>query len=206
MAEVLTPARTRKPRGQGASRRGEILAAAKRLFLQDGIQHATMRRIAAELGVSSTFLYVHFPDKTAILDAIAKVMFEALLVAYAASQDQELPRLPRFRAGLVAYVDLALSRPNEYRLTFDAKSASSCSTVAAAGKSFNMLQTNVAELMDACVFRPGDALEVAEALCACLHGVVMLLLIQPEHIETEPQRLVDVVVDSAICGFLQQPG
>ncbi len=79
--ESIHTARTRKPRGQGASRRGEILASAKRLFLQDGIQHATMRRIAADVGVSSTALYVYFPDKTAILDAIAEGMFEALLAA-----------------------------------------------------------------------------------------------------------------------------
>lgn len=206
MVAALSPARTRKPRGQGASRRGEILAAAKRLFLQDGIQHATMRRIAAELGVSSTALYVYFPDKTAILDAIAEAMFEALLVAYAESQDQELPRLARFRAGLLAYVDLALSRPDEYRLTFDAKSVSVCSKVEAADKSFDMLKSSVAELMDAGTFRPGDPLEVAEALWACLHGVVMLLLNQPGHVETEPKRLVDAVLDAAIRGFLQQPG
>ncbi len=193
--------RTRKPRGQGASRRGEILAAAKRLFLQDGIQHATMRRIAADVGVSSTALYVYFPDKTAILDAIAEAMFEALLVAYAGSQDPALPHLARFRAGLMAYVDLALSRPDEYRLTFDAKSASACSKVEAADKSFDMLRASVAELMQAGIFRPGDPLAVAEALWACLHGVVMLLLNQPEHVETAPQRLVDTVIGAAIRGF-----
>lgn len=193
--------RTRKPRGQGASRRGEILAAAKRLFLQDGIQHATMRRIAADVGVSSTALYVYFPDKTAILDAIAEAMFEALLVAYAGSQDPALPYLARFRAGLMAYVDLALSRPDEYRLTFDAKSASACSKVEAADKSFDMLRASVDELMQAGIFRPGDPLAVAEALWACLHGVVMLLLNQPEHVETAPQRLVDTVIGAAIRGF-----
>ena len=203
MVALLT--RTRKPRGQGASRRGEILEAAKRLFLEEGVQHATMRRIAAELGVSSTALYVYFPDKTAILDAIAEAMFEALLVAYANSQASDLPRLGRFRAGLMAYVDLALSRPDEYRLTFDVKAANACATAAAADKSFGMLQFSVAELMESGVFRPGNSLEVAEALWACLHGVVMLLLNQPGHVETEPRRLVDVVVDSTIRGFLFRP-
>jgi len=193
--------RTRKPRGQGASRRGEILAAAKRLFLQDGIQHATMRRIAADVGVSSTALYVYFPDKTAILDAIAEAMFEALLVAYATSQDPALPPLTRFRAGLMAYVDLALSRPDEYRLTFDAKSQQACVNVEAADKSFDMLVANVASLMDAGLFRPDVPLAVAEAVWACLHGVVMLLLNQPEHVDTAPRTLVDTVVDAAIRGF-----
>lgn len=195
------PARTRKPRGQGASRRGEILEAAKRLFLHDGIPHATMRRIAADVGVSSTALYVYFPDKTAILDAIAEAMFEALLAAYAASQDPALPPLARFRAGLMAYVDLGLSRPDEYRLTFDAKTNPACTTVEAADKSFDMLHANVAAMMDAGLFRPGDPLAVAEALWACLHGTVTLLLDHRGHLETAPQRLVDTVVDAAMRGF-----
>lgn len=195
------PVRTRKPRGQGASRRGEILASAKRLFLQDGIQHATMRRIAADVGVSSTALYVYFPDKTAILDAIAEGMFEALLAAYTTSQDLALPPLARLRAGLRAYIDLAMARPDEYRLTFDVKPESACGKGEAGRKSFDIVHSHVADLMHAGVFRRDDPLAVAESLWACLHGVAMLLLNQPEHVETAPQRLIDTVIDAAIRGF-----
>jgi hypothetical protein len=49
-------------------------------------------------------------------------------------------------------------------------------------------------------------LEVAEALWACLHGVVLLLLNQPCHVKAGPRRLPDVEVGSAIRGFLHQPG
>jgi hypothetical protein len=51
----------RKPRGQGASRRGEILDAAKRLFLTEGFERATIRKIAEAVGVSSGTLYLYFP-------------------------------------------------------------------------------------------------------------------------------------------------
>ncbi len=194
--------RIRKPRGQGGSRRGEILAAAQRIFLQEGIEHATMRRIAGAVGVSSTALYVYFPDKTAILDAIAEAMFEALLVAYPQAQRSGKPRLARFRDGLQSYVDLALSRPDEYRLTFHAKSRSYHGEIEAADKSFRLLQADIAELMQAGVFARGDTLAVAEALWACLHGVVMLLLNLPEHLGTPPRRLVDTVIDAAVKGFM----
>jgi AcrR family transcriptional regulator len=193
-------ARTRKPRGQGASRRGEILAAAKKLFLEQGVEHATMRRIAAELGISSTALYVYFPDKPAILKAIAESMFEALLVAYSESQASDQAPLPRFRAGLRAYVDLALARPDEYRLTFGAHMLDGCKDIAAADMAFEMLHRNVAVLMQAGLFVPGDPLAVAEALWACLHGMVLLLLNQPEHLATEPQNLITTVMDIIMRG------
>ena len=83
---AVTPPRSRKPRGQGASRRAEILASATRLFLEEGVDHVTMRRIAQAVGVSPTALYVYFPDKAAIFLAIAETWFAELLEVLAASQ------------------------------------------------------------------------------------------------------------------------
>jgi AcrR family transcriptional regulator len=73
----------RKRRGQGASRRGEILDAAKRLFLTEGFERATIRKIAAAVGVSSAALYLYFPDKGAILRGIAESTLETLLAGEA---------------------------------------------------------------------------------------------------------------------------
>ncbi len=193
--------RTRKKRGQGPSRRAEILASAKRLFVEQGLQHATMRKIASDVGVSSTALYVYFPDKMAILQAIAEAMFEALLVAYAESQRPERPPLERFRAGLMAYVALGLERPDEYRLTFDAKAAGKCDEVEAAGQSFGLLRQNVAAMMRLGLFARGDDLLAAEVLWASMHGLVMLLINVPHHVESEHGRLIDAMLDAAIRGL-----
>jgi AcrR family transcriptional regulator len=57
--------------GQAATWREEILPAAKRLFMEEGFERMTMRRIAAVVGTSSTALYVYFTNKGAILRAIA---------------------------------------------------------------------------------------------------------------------------------------
>src|SRR5271165_2093728 len=95
-------ARTRKPRGQGASRRGEILDAAKRLFIEEGFAHATMRRIAGEVGVSPTAIYLHFADKDAILRAIAEDFFSELLVVLQNNRASNEQPLACLRAGLRA--------------------------------------------------------------------------------------------------------
>src|SRR5215472_11841865 len=100
----------RKPRGQGASRRGEILAAAKCLFAEEGYEAATMRRIAAAVGVSGAALYVYFSDKEAILFAIAEETFGELLAALEASQRSSGDPLQRFRAGLLTYVAFGRAR------------------------------------------------------------------------------------------------
>ena len=43
---------SRKPKGEGHARRGEILAAAERIFVERGYEGATIRKIAEEVGLS----------------------------------------------------------------------------------------------------------------------------------------------------------
>ncbi len=195
--------RTRKPRGQGASRRGEILAAATRLFLAEGVAHATMRRIAAAVGVSPSALYVYFPDKDAILAAIAEATFAEMLLMLERSQDPALPIQQRFRAGLEAYVAFGLAHADAYRITFVSTPAvpTRCETVQAADHSFAILQQGVEGMMAAGLFRPGPSLMIAEGIWACLHGLTALLLDQPQHLVTPPEQLVGGVLDMMCAGL-----
>ncbi len=210
MGELLQadPPRSRKPRGQGASRRGEVLAAAKRLFAEDGYESATMRRIAAAVGVSGAALYVYFPDKEAILFAIAEETFAELLAALEASQRVTGDPLQRFRAGLMTYIAFGRARPDEYRLTFQRKMITAstpgrhCGELEAADRSFGILERGLAELMDAGIFQRRASVVVAEALWACLHGVTALLLDHGDQLETDADALAATVVDTAIRGLM----
>ena len=67
MIATATRKTARKAKGDGHLRRAEILKAAERIFVAEGYGGATIRRIADEVGVSSTALYMHFPDKAALL-------------------------------------------------------------------------------------------------------------------------------------------
>ena len=69
----------RKAKGDGHLRRIEILEAAERIFVADGYEGATIRKIADEVGVSSTALYMHFRDKDEILHEICLAAMQALL-------------------------------------------------------------------------------------------------------------------------------
>jgi AcrR family transcriptional regulator len=210
MDSILTIKSERKPRGQGASRHGEILDAAKRLFLTDGFERTTIRKIAAAVGVSSAALYLYFPDKDAILRAIAESTFEALLSRLQASQLQAGNDLDRFRTGLRAYIAFGLAHPDEYRLTFLAKMMASsgpgrpngpCDDVPAADRSFDILVTSIGRLTQAGIFRSADPVLTAEAVWASIHGTTALLLDQRDHLESETDALIEAVIDIAVRGL-----
>ena len=198
----------RKPRGQGASRRGEILAAAKHLFAEEGVAHVTMRRIGAAVGVSPTALYMHFADKDAMLAAIAQDTFEALLSRLEQSQTPGLSPRAQFRLGLRTYIEFGLERPDEYRLTFMSRlfrrgDVTTPGAAEMADRSFAILQDRVVELTRNGTFTAaGPAPQVAEAIWAMLHGVTSLLLDQADNLETPPAKLVEAALDLLEAGLV----
>jgi len=205
---IITP--VRRARGSGASRRAEILSAAKRLFLADGYEHATIRKIASAVGVSSAALYLYFPDKDAILRGIAEETFNALLVRLEAARNGPGDALTRMRATMLAYISFGRAHPDEYRLTFLSKMmslsspgryAQACSDIEAADRSFNLLVDDSRALIEAGTFRSLDPTEAAEALWACTHGATAMLIDHAEHLTTDSGRLAHRVVDMTLRGL-----
>ena len=58
--------------------RQRILDAARELFVHEGYDAVSMRRIAARIEYSPTAIYLHFPDKESILSALCDETFEKL--------------------------------------------------------------------------------------------------------------------------------
>lgn len=90
-----------------ALRRDDVLDAAVELLKEYGLGDLSMRRLARELGVQPGALYWHFPDKQALLTAIAQVVIDAADESVPAGPWQahlaELAR--RLRRALLAYRD-----------------------------------------------------------------------------------------------------
>lgn len=108
----------RKRRGEGHTRREEILHAAKELFLEQGYDSTTIRRIADRVGISAPALYLYFKDKEALMLALCDQTFGHLIEAISAIEktvDDPMERVRRFGE---AYAGFGLSHPDEYRLVF----------------------------------------------------------------------------------------
>jgi TetR/AcrR family tetracycline transcriptional repressor len=67
MAHQVTARRPGRPSRLTAH---QVVAEARAIAAQQGVQRLTMRRLADALGVMPNALYTYFPDKNAILDAV----------------------------------------------------------------------------------------------------------------------------------------
>ncbi|HEX5276097.1 MAG TPA: helix-turn-helix domain-containing protein [Fluviicoccus sp.] len=68
------------------SKQDEIVAVARRLFLQEGYEAASMARVAREAGVAANTLYWYFADKDALLIAVLNRLVMDGVAAHAGLQ------------------------------------------------------------------------------------------------------------------------
>ncbi|MDH3216347.1 MAG: TetR/AcrR family transcriptional regulator [Candidatus Krumholzibacteria bacterium] len=99
--------------------RAALLAEAAVMITHGGVASVTLRAISQRLGVSRAAPYRHFPNKTALLVAVAAAGFQRL-EARLQSIDAGAPRsgINRFRRMGEEYVRFALENPAHYRLMY----------------------------------------------------------------------------------------
>jgi AcrR family transcriptional regulator len=210
MAVILNRTTTksaRKAKGDGHMRRAEIIQAAERIFVAQGYEGATIRKIADEVGVSSTALYMHFRDKDQILLEICMEATERLLAINSEISAQPIDAVNRVRLMLEAYVRFALEHPNTYRLVF-------CSSPLAASpeklmatneigaQCFDRFSGVVREIAADGRLRLGDTKIAAHALWAACHGMVALMITKPDFDWATPEEFMHVMIDGMLYGLI----
>ncbi|WP_020696132.1 TetR/AcrR family transcriptional regulator [Reyranella massiliensis] len=108
----------RKKRGEGHTRREEILQAAKELFLEQGYDSTTIRKIADRVGVSAPALYLYFQDKEQMMLALCDQTFGHLIDSIDEIEKSVAEPRDRIRQFGEAYLRFGLKHPDEYRLIF----------------------------------------------------------------------------------------
>lgn len=209
--------RYRKRKGEGHVRRQEILESARHLFLSEGYGQTTIRRIAARAGVTSTALYLYFPNKDAILLEICDQTFAKLIERIDAIRGQGGGAMVMLRRFMEAYVRFGLEHPDEYRLTFMGNTREGMpyghrgeavdpdAPGAQGPRSFAMLQEHVEAVIAEGLFRPMDAGTAAELIWSAGHGFVSLLITFPQFAWSDREELIRGIVDLPLAGLLARP-
>lgn len=207
MSDTTPPATrsARKPKGEGHSRRAEILEAAERIFVEHGYEGATIRKIADEVGLSSTALYMHFADKGEILLQICRDAFDMLLASVRELAALDAPPEVRLRRMIEAYIDFGFAQPNAYRLIYltrplEARDGAQSAAQELGGELFAAFEEVVRETVEAGRMS-GDASTTAQAVWASGHGVVSLMITKPYFPWAERERLIGVLLDALFAGM-----
>ena len=80
---ILVAVPSNKPHQDRAEKRAELISAARRLFIEDGVEATSMAHLARTAGVAPNTIYWYFEDKDAVLIAVLEAALAEALADYA---------------------------------------------------------------------------------------------------------------------------
>jgi AcrR family transcriptional regulator len=187
--------------------RQDILDAARELFVKEGYDNVSMRRVAEKIEYSPTTIYLYFEDKASLLYAICEETFAKLAKRQEAiARDSDDP-IESLRQVCRAYVDFGLKYPNHYKLTFinhpqhpkDDKRHLREESMGM--KAYGNLRSGVEACIQAKRFRETNVEAVTQMIWAGGHGITSLLISMPDFPWVKKNELIDLTIDTLLEGL-----
>lgn len=180
--------------------REALLAEAERTLRERGVQELSLRELARGVGVSHAAPRRHFPDRQALLDALAEAGFERLGAELRTAFDGAGSDFrARLQATAAAYVRFATSDAALLELMFASKhGAPSGALHDAAERAFGVMFELIQQGQAEGAIERGEPERVGLVLFATIHGVAALVTAGM----VDPGRL-DELTSDAIDHFLR---
>ena len=162
--------------------RDKILDAARELFVTEGFDGVSMRKVAEKIEYSPTAIYVHFADKQELFRELCHQDYARLAEVFQSSVMSTDP-VERLKQIGAIYIDFGTRYPNHYKFMFmtthppqepdevDREIMGNPEMDA-----YAFLKWAVQQAIDAGCFRPEiiDSEVVSQTLWASVHGVISL--------------------------------
>lgn len=157
--------------------RTALIAAGMAMLAERSADEVSLREIARRVGVSATAVYRHFPDKQALLAALALEGLDALAERQRAATSAAGGGLAGFKAMGVAYVTFAIANPALFRLAFVSAPHVDLlgDDLSQVGQAMRGLRETIGALMPAHL-PEADRRVAALRAWAVVHGLAMLVL------------------------------
>ena len=186
----------------------KILDAARELFVREGYESVSMRKIAARIEYSPGSIYTYFKDKDEILDCLCEETFLKLhLGKMATVQTMKGDPIEILKKGMETYIRFGLDHPDHYIVTFILKApayekSGHCETRKAKSgqQCFGDMRNMVRNCMEEGKIKNADLEETSQALWAGIHGLTALLITQPGFPFVEREKLIARTIEVLVRG------
>jgi AcrR family transcriptional regulator len=184
-----------------------ILDAAREIFVRQGYESFSMRKLAQKIEYSPGNVYLHFKNKEALFECLVEESFARLLktlLALRNGQEWQDP-VEELKKGLRAYVEFGLRNPNDYRFAFMLRPPMEKRPYKVHG-AFEALRFIVKRCVEERRFRAVDVETTSQALWATVHGITSLLIQRPAFPWAPKKELIAQVIDTAVDSLVASSG
>ena len=156
----------------------QILRCARDLYLSDGIEGFSMRKLARCVGCTAPALYRHYESKDEVMREVVTEAYH-LFTQYLYRALEGTTPTERFLLAGRSYFDFALEQPALYEIIYvpaevlgaQSVDASIAEQASAVGQFWS---DRVREMMDAGFLKKGDPFEISTTLWGHAHGLISI--------------------------------
>lgn len=189
--------------------RQEILDAASELFVRDGYENVSMRRIAGKIEYSPTTIYIYFKDKAELLEQVCKETFARLVQRLCKIMEQPGDPVEGLKRGLIAYIEFGLQNPHHYRSTFmmpipeglDEKKLHQDDSPGM--QAFSFLTRGIADCIEAGKMPAMNVDLASQTVWAGVHGITSLLITHHTFPWAGREQVIHSMVNTLVAGLKQ---
>lgn len=187
--------------------RRAILDAAREIFVVEGYENFSMRKLAEKIEYSPGSVYLHFKNKEELFQCLVEESFARLLKTLTGLRNRQEGRNPvhELKEGLQAYVQFGLRNPNDYRFAFMLRPPVEKRPYKVHG-AFEVLRSMVGRCLEEKRFRAIDVETTSQALWASVHGITSLLIQRPAFPWVPKKELIAQVISAAVDSLVAAPG
>ena len=187
--------------------KAEILEAALALFVQEGYNQFSMRKLASRIEHSPTTIYLYFRDRSDLLLRICENFYANLLQEQLQGMTADAPPEQLLRQAFLSYVSYSLKHPELYKVVF-------FSNPQLYGRPEDYLSRDTmslkcwkqfCELVDNCIksgyFRPLDCYPLSTVMWIAMHGLVTSTIFTKDFPLPDPAIMTEMMLDGVFSGY-----
>lgn len=201
-----SPRHTPNRRGEGDRLRQDLITAANGL-LEAGASHESLslRAVAREVGIAATSVYLHFPDKMALLLAVYQEHFAVLARHLEEAVAEHGDPADQLYAVARAYCRFAEEHADAYQVMFTLPGSISrvpreiTSEERPGLPAILTVQRVISACADAGIAKIADPWLATLCLWGALHGIISLRVVRP----TVPWPPMDDLIDTIVATHLE---
>jgi AcrR family transcriptional regulator len=187
--------------------RQEILNAARELFIHDGYEKFSMRRLAEKIDYSPTTIYLYFTNKDDLLFAICEEVAEQFLARMRYIRSVQSNPYKALRQAMLYLVEFAFENPHQYKVFFLTRpnvygtQEEFMKGESMARNSYFEFRKIVQDCIGAGKLRPIDIDVLTQVLATAPHGLIVMTLYRDSFPWADRKVLAMTLVDGLLRGF-----
>ncbi len=187
--------------------RREILDSAREIFITDGYDGFSMRKLAGKIDYSPTTIYLYFKNKDELLFAICEEFFTNFLAELNNIRSVSQDPIETLNQAFLYLIEFGLRNPNQYKVIFFSKRhiygtrEEFVEKESMARKTYLVFKEIIQDCIKAGRFRELDDEIIVSALAITSHGLVTTILCCPDFLNRGSDVIARSLVDALLRGY-----